>query len=123
MTHDSEDQSAPLDLDEAKSGKDDHTKNTDRGKSRAISSGQREAVEVAGRREFFLLRSRWSLFIILWISCLTTFNCLLTMFVGFGAFNFKDYKWFVTSVTVETFLQIVGMGYVAVKFLFSPTRA
>ncbi|QHM91973.1 hypothetical protein [Acetobacter pasteurianus] len=114
--------SPPPDLATALGGLDDNITERERKKDRRIKSGEHEAVEINGRKAFFRLRSRWSLFIIIWISCLTTFNCLLTMFVGFGSFNFKDYQWFVTSVTMETFLQIVGMGYVAVKFLFSTSQ-
>lgn len=65
------------------------------------------------------LRGRWSIFIIIWITCLTTFNCLVTVFVGFGSFHFEEYEWFITSVTMETFFEIIGMGYIAVHYLFS----
>lgn len=53
------------------------------------------------------------------ISGLIVFHALLTVLVGAKWLNFDNLQWFITAVTVENFLQVVGMGYVAVKFLFS----
>ncbi|MQY43434.1 hypothetical protein GG681_12345 [Epibacterium sp. SM1969] len=80
------------------------------------------AVRVQGLREFFDLRKTWSSWIIAWISALIFFNGCLAVFVGAGWLNFLEYEWFITAVTVETFLQVVGMGYVAVRFLFSDSK-
>ncbi|WP_413207610.1 hypothetical protein [Rhodospirillum sp. A1_3_36] len=76
-------------------------------------------IERAGRKDFFELRKTWSCWIIGWITALIGFNIVLTLCIGFSWLNFKEYEWFITAVTVETFLQIVGMGYIAVKYLFS----
>ncbi|UMM63148.1 hypothetical protein [Aristophania vespae] len=81
-----------------------------------------ERVEIEGRVKFFELREKWSRGIANWITFQIVSNIMLTFLVGWGCLNFKDYKWFITSVTIETFLQIVGMGYVAVKYLFSSGR-
>lgn len=81
-----------------------------------------DAVRVQGLREFFDLRKTWSSWIIAWISALILFNGCLAVFVGAGWLNYIDYEWFITAVTVETFLQVVGMGYVAVRFLFSDSK-
>jgi hypothetical protein len=81
------------------------------------------AIEAKGREDFFQLRIKWSNWIIGWITSLILFNCALAFFVGLGRLNFQDYKWFITAVTVETFLQIVGMGYIAVRFLFSHSES
>lgn len=94
----------------------------DLGKQDALQAASREAVELEGRRKFFELRERWSTCIIVWTSCLIAFNCGLALFVGGGALDFEKYQWFVTAVTVETFLQVIGLGYVAVRFLFSEGR-
>ncbi len=94
-------------------------------KDEALFDGGAEATELEwrikakGLREFFDLRKKWSSWIIFWISCLIIFNSGLAVFVGMGVLDFSEYEWFITAVTVETFLQVVGMGYVAVKFLFS----
>ena len=76
-------------------------------------------VEVEGRKQFFNLQKLWSRWIIIWITCLIIFNTILTVLVGLGWLDFKATPWFVTAVTVETFLQVVGLGYVAARFLFS----
>lgn len=78
----------------------------------------RESIENDGREKFYALRNKWSSWIIFWISALICFNAALTVLVGLGALDFQNYEWFITVVTVETFLQIVGMGYIAVRFLF-----
>ncbi|OBY24202.1 hypothetical protein [Leisingera sp. JC1] len=79
-------------------------------------------IKTQGLREFYDLRKKWSGWIIFWISALITFNAILAVLVGAGALDFREYQWFISAVTVETFLQIVGMGYVAVKFLFSEPK-
>lgn len=76
-------------------------------------------IEAKGREKFYALRQEWSVAIIIWISLLILFNVAITALVGLGYLNYKEYQWFITAVTIETFLQIVGMGYIAVKFLFS----
>jgi hypothetical protein len=88
-------------------------------KEAGVVKGEAELIELDGRRKFFQLRTLWSRWIIGWISVLIGFNAFLTVLVGASILDFYKYQWFVTAVTVETFLQIVGMGYVAVRFLFS----
>jgi hypothetical protein len=67
---------------------------------------------------FLELCYKWSWAIIAWVSLLILFNVLLTVMVGLKIFDFSDMQWFITAVTVEMFLQIVGMGYIAVTFFF-----
>jgi hypothetical protein len=88
-------------------------------KAIGVLEADRERIELDGRKAFFKLRSSWSKWIIAWISALIAFNIVLTLSVGTRLLDFRDYEWFVTAVTVETFLQIVGMGYIAVRYLFS----
>jgi len=78
----------------------------------------KERIELEGRRQYFFLRKIWSTVIIFWISILICENLTLLVLTGKGVFDFKNYQWFILSVSVESFLQIVGMGYVAVRFLF-----
>lgn len=88
-------------------------------KAREIADAESARVEVDGRKQYFVLRSDWSGYIASWISALIIFNGALTVGVGSGWLQFENMQWFITAVTVETFLQIVGMGYIAVRFLFS----
>lgn len=105
--------------DAARAGVQGLPEENDKDKSNALKEGAVEAVELDGRRSFFKLRAHWSIAIIAWISLLILFNVALACLVGFGTLNFEKYQWFIASVTVETFLQVVGLGYVAAKFLFS----
>ncbi len=91
-------------------------------KKAGVVTAEKEQVELDGRRGFFKLRSAWSSWIITWITLLIIFNVALTILIGSKILIFEDYKWFVTGVTFETFLQIVGMGYIAVKYFFSDRK-
>lgn len=53
-----------------------------------------------------------------WISCFLLFHIGLTVAVGVGRLDFQQYQWLIPLITVENFLQIVGMGYVVVRFLY-----
>lgn len=97
----------------------DSSEPTDLGQKEALADARREAVEIEGRKKFFRLRSRWSWAILSWISVLILFNCGLAVAVGTDWLNFDDNQWFITAVTVETFLQVIGLGFVAVRYLFS----
>ena len=87
-------------------------------KAEHLSEADRERVELDGRKAYFNLRNKWSNWIIGWITGLIVFNCTVAILVGAGKLDYTTHSWFITAVTVETFLQIVGLGYVAVRFLF-----
>jgi hypothetical protein len=84
-----------------------------------LGAGARVAVEVIGRRKYFDLRDRWSAWIIGWITVLIAFNVVITLLVGLGRLDYSQYEWFITAVIVQTFLQIVGLGAIAVRYLFA----
>lgn len=53
-----------------------------------------------------------------WISSFLIFHVGLTIAVGLGRLDFLRYQWLIPLITVENFLQVVGMGYVVVRFLY-----
>jgi len=79
---------------------------------------QKELVEINGREKFFDLRDKWSNWIIVWISAFIIFHIAITILVGCGALDFKDHQWLLPSIIIENFLQVIGMGYVIVNFLY-----
>jgi hypothetical protein len=91
-------------------------------KKAGVHEADRERIELDGRREYFRLRNKWSWCIIAWITCLILFNIALAVAIGLGWFDFTEYEWFITAITVETFLQVVGLGYIAVRYLFSDPK-
>lgn len=110
-----------LSLNNALANKRD-TRNSNAGEKRldkASISAEAERNEIDGRKKFFSLRQNWSCIIIIWISFLIIFNVSLTVCVGRSWLSFTSDKWFLRLIASETFLQIVGMGYIAVRFLFS----
>lgn len=82
-------------------------------KARAVS------IKNSGFERFYALRTAWSVIIAVWITALIIFIVTMTVLIGSKTLNYDNLKWFITSVTLEAFLQIVGMGYIAVRFLFS----
>ncbi len=85
-------------------------------------AAKRELVELKGREKFFTLRNRWSWFIFGWITALIVFHVTLTAYLGLGVLNFENHKNFLTMIIIEHFLQILGMGYVVVKFLYPENK-
>jgi hypothetical protein len=100
----------------------DDVSETDDSKDLDYLDAEKTSVEIEGRKQFFKLQKGWSNAIMAWISCLILFNAALTVLVGAGILDFTSAPWFVTAVTVETFLQVVGLGYVAARYLFSSDK-
>ncbi|KAA6206633.1 MAG: hypothetical protein DU429_04695 [Candidatus Tokpelaia sp.] len=82
---------------------------------------EEKRIHNKGLGEYYGHRKWWSWFILGWISILISFNMGLALLVGFHPydFNFDKLPWFAASITTETFIQIVGLGYVAAHYLFS----
>lgn len=88
----------------------------------AEARAERERVALDGERQFFTLRGDWSRTVSCWISVLIAFQIGLTFVIGVKALDFKGYDWFLPLVVTQNFLQIVGMGYLVVKFLYPDQR-
>lgn len=84
-----------------------------------ILEAREKKVRIQGLSQRFELRNKWSRWIIIWISALILFHSVLAVLVGCDVLDYAGMQWFITAVTVETFLQVIGLGYVAAKFLFS----
>lgn len=83
-----------------------------------ILDAESRAVEVGGRSRYFDLRDTWSRWIIGWITFLIVFNAGVTVAVGFEWLDYTRYGWFITAVLLQTLVQIVALGAVAVAYLF-----
>jgi len=103
---------------QAIAGKVGAEKETDEAKDAALTLGEAQKVEVDGRRQFFRLQDKWSDVIIDWITGLLIFNCLLVVFVGFGLISYEKTPWLINTFVTEIFLQVIGLGYIAARFLF-----
>lgn len=82
---------------------------------------KKELVEINGREKFFKLRSKWSWCIITWISTLIFFHIAITFLLGMNILDYQGYSWFLPTLLLENFLQIIGMGYIVVNFLYHKT--
>jgi len=82
------------------------------------SKSSSEKIELEGRKDFFRLRKIWSICIILWITVFIAFHGGIALAVGFGHLNYENHQSILLTILAEDFLQILGMGYVIVKFLY-----
>ena len=63
------------------------------------------------------LRKQWAMILKKLLYAMVGFEAALTFFVGFGWLHFPS-QVFLNLIVGQTFLQIVGMCYIVVKFLF-----
>jgi hypothetical protein len=103
---------------QAIAGQTGNESETDDGKDEEIATADAQKVEIDGRQQYFRLQDRWSESIIDWITGLLIFNCLLVLFVGFDLISYDKQPWLITAFVTEIFLQVIGLGYIAARFLF-----
>jgi hypothetical protein len=77
------------------------------------------ASHLKGLEDFYTARRHWSWFLILCIAASLLFQIGLTISVGLKWLDFKDYRWFLPIVVSESFLQIVGLAAIVLKWIFS----
>ena len=53
-----------------------------------------------------------------WLSVSIGFQLLLALATGTNVLNFANHESFLIIIALTNFIQIIGMGYVAVKYLF-----
>ena len=86
--------------------------------SQQYTNSTKEHVELDGRKRFFDLRDKWSGWIVTWISAFILFHIAVTFGIGFKWLDFQTHVWLLPGIIIENFLQVVGMGYVVIKFLY-----
>jgi hypothetical protein len=87
-----------------------------------LESGDYHIVELERRRQVLGLRATWSKWLIAWISFLLVFQAGLGVCIGSGLLSFEKHPNVLGFLLGQNFVQIVGMGYVVVKWLF-PQKA
>jgi hypothetical protein len=75
-------------------------------------------TERTGRKKYFDLRDKWSLYLFVLLTIMISFQVVLTFFIGLKLTEFKDHEKFLYMVIGENFLQITGMCVIVVRFLF-----
>jgi hypothetical protein len=83
-----------------------------------IQSQKKEQVELDGRKQFFKLRNNWSWFIFGWITSIIVFHVTFVILIGCDVLNFSNQDWIIGATIIEGLLEIIGMGWVVVKFLY-----
>lgn len=76
-------------------------------------------VRINGASDFYDLRKYWSLTLSLFIGFMLFSQFVITILLGCGLIDLEKYNTFLIIVVSENFLQVVGMGYIVVRFLFN----
>lgn len=88
-----------------------------------FETGDYDLLELQARRQLIALRGRWSWWLIAWISFLLVSEVVIAFFIGLRVMDFEKHSTFLSLLVGQNFLQIVGMGYLIVKFLYPPRTA
>ncbi len=79
-------------------------------------------VTLQGQREYFELRKSWSEYLKIVLGVLIAFEMLLIVGVGAGYVNYMNYEWFINITVSQIFLEIIGMCYIIVNFLYPKNK-
>lgn len=81
-------------------------------------SSDEEKIHLDGVRTFYSHRKYWSIFIVVIIGIIILFDTALTVLVGCNILNYEKYNWLLETVIGKTTLEILGLAFLVVKFLF-----
>jgi len=71
------------------------------------------------QQQIISLRRSWSILFGFVLLAILIFEISLTVFVGLGKLDFKEYQWLVNIVITGGIAQIIAMPLIVAKFLFS----
>ncbi len=84
------------------------------------TSDERELeIELGGRKDFFQLRKKWSGYLFWFLLLTLIFQFFVAISIGIGLMSYPS-ETVVNVLLTESFIQIVGLVFLVVKFLFSP---
>jgi hypothetical protein len=85
------------------------------------SRATRKKIHDHGWEDYYKLRKHWSRAIMFcFLPTVIVFQIVLVSSVGLGGWRFTGNAVFLNTIAGELFMQIAGMGYIVVKFLFQP---
>lgn len=89
--------------------------------SQAINraSETRKGIDDEGRRDFYVLRKRWSQTVAKMIWALIIFQIVVTVGIGLNWLNFEGNAVVLRIVLAENPFNIVGLAYIIVRYLFN----
>lgn len=79
-------------------------------------------IENYGRKKFFHLRTHWSWFSFGWLTFLILFQVVVVLGVGLNWFDYRNYDNLLYVVIAENFGQVLGLGYIIVRYLFDSKK-
>ncbi|MDP4011406.1 MAG: hypothetical protein Q8P72_04230 [Candidatus Roizmanbacteria bacterium] len=75
-------------------------------------------IDNDGRENYYKLRMGWSKFIGIVLSFSIAFQIIVTFMVGAKALSFEENQILINLIMGENFLQIIGLVYVIINFLY-----
>lgn len=81
---------------------------------------EREAqfIRLQALKDHFKLKKEWSGFIKKTLIFLLGFQSILLLLVGFDFLNFRDYKWLLPTLLIQTLAHVSALAVIVVNSLF-----
>lgn len=79
---------------------------------------QAEYAHLSGLIDHYEHKGKWSYFLMLLLTAMISFQCVLLGLVGLGIWDFTKYEWLLPALLVQNLGQIIALAYVVVKSLF-----
>jgi hypothetical protein len=73
---------------------------------------------VQGQKFYYILRNIWGVLLAIVLVISIGFQYYLAYHIGKGYLNFKEYKEFLGIITGGNFVQVLGLCYIVVNYLF-----
>lgn len=81
-----------------------------------------DQTEYRGRRFYYYLRNTWGILLAFALIASIAFQFWLTYKIGRHELDFSGYEVFLGIVAGESFVQVVGLSLVVVKYLFPENK-
>lgn len=79
---------------------------------------RKKKIENDCTRDYYTLRKGWSIFIAIVLLLSIAFQVVITILVGKKILDFSNNQILINSIMGENFLQIIGLVYVIINFLY-----
>lgn len=82
------------------------------------AENQRAWAHLKGLQDHYRHKGTWSIFLMIVLGGMISFQWLLLWMVGGGLWDFSAYQWLLPILLVQNLGQIIGLAFIVVKSLF-----
>jgi len=79
---------------------------------------EKKKIDNQGLKDFYFLRKFWSWVVAIFVGISLIFQICLIILTGLKILKFEGYNNLLALITGENFIQILGLGYIIVNFLY-----